>query len=119
MKQLDWLERIFDKQIDRQNQINGEDSYGENLTEMYNSATAAMVELGEMLQADTRWKPLITKSKKAPVYDPDKFLEEWADAFIYMLNVLIYYGAGIEDIKNAVEHKMLINEERFNAENKI
>lgn len=110
---MDWLEKIFDKQIDRQNQIQGRDSYGENLIEMYNSATAAMVEIGEMLQADTRWKQLVTKSKKAPVCNPDKFLEEWSDAFIYMLNVLIYYGASIENIKEAVENKLIINDKRF------
>lgn len=111
---MDWLEKIFDEQIDRQNKINNCDSYGLNLKEVYNSATAAIVELGEMLQADTRWKPFITKSKKPPVCDEEKFLEEWSDAFIYMLNVLIYYGASIKDIKLAIENKMRINKERFN-----
>ena len=110
---MDWLEKIFDKQTDRQYAINGSDCYGGNFKEVYNSATAAMVELGEMLQADTRWKALVTKSKKEPIYNEEKFLEEWSDAFIYMLNVLIYYGASIEDIKKAIENKLAINDERF------
>lgn len=110
---MDWLEKIFDKQMDRQYDINGPDCYGGNFKEVYNSATAAMVELGEMLQVDTRWKPFVTKSKKEPIYDEEKFLEEWSDAFIYMLNVLIYYGAGIDDIKRAVENKLAINDKRF------
>lgn len=116
---MDWLEKIFDEQLDRQHVINGLDCYGGNFVQVYNSATAAIVELGEMLQADTRWKPLVTKSKKTPVYDAEKFLEEWSDAFIYMLNVLIYYGATIDDIKRAVNNKMAINKERFDAKQRI
>lgn len=116
---MDWLEKIFDEQLDRQHAINGAECYGGNFAQVYNSATAAIVELGEMLQTDTRWKPLVTKSKKTPVYDPEKFLEEWSDAFIYMLNVLIYYGATIDDIKRAVNNKMTINKERFDAKQRI
>lgn len=113
---MQWLQEIYNKQKLRQQRLTNSDCNTKNYTEVYHSATAAMVEIGEMLQADTRWKENITKSKKQPVINEEMFLEEWADAFIYMLNVLIYYNASITDIKYAIENKMHINEVRFNED---
>ena len=84
---------------------------------MYNSATAAMVEIGEMLQEDTRWKYLVTGSKKEPVYDKDKFLEEWCDAIIYMFNVLIYAGVNIDEAEKVLFKKQFTNLRRFGYDN--
>lgn len=111
---MDRLKTIFNEQLQLQKKISNTDCDKPDYKAVYNNATAAMVEIGEMLQADTRWKPEVTKSRKTPVYNEEEFLEEWSDAFIYMLNVLIYYGASITDAIYSVENKISINKERFN-----
>lgn len=86
----------------------------EDLAKMYGSATAAIIEIGEMLQTDTRWKALITGSKKEPVYNKEDFLEEYADVIIYLINVLVYANIDIEDVYVAINNKLLVNKKRFN-----
>lgn len=109
----DWLEKIYFKQRNLQSAYKGTDDLI-NIVDVYNSATAALVEVGEMLQCDTRWKEFVTGSKKKPVICSEQFKEEWADTFIYLLNVLIYAGIDAEEIKTVVENKQNKNYRRFN-----
>lgn len=108
----DWLDEIFNVQKDLQSKIQNKTNL-EDVVMMYNSATGALVEIGEMLQCDTRWKKYTTKSKKEPYVDKSEFLEEWSDVLIYMLNVLIYGGHDISTIKQIVKYKQNLNKERF------
>lgn len=107
---------VFDAQKNIQRKLKGvvdENISLENVVDMYNAATGALVEIGEMLQCDTRWKAYTTGSKKEPVYDKAKFLEEWADVYIYMMNVLIYAGIDIFDADVTITKKQFTNMKRF------
>ena len=111
----DWFYDAFFKQVNLQENIKCTicDELV-NVVDMYNSATAMMVEIGEMLQTDTRWKKHVTGSKKEPVFNFDEFITELADVFIYMLNVAIYGGVTIETFKKEVTNKLIENRKRFN-----
>ena len=107
---------VFEAQKNLQRKLKGlvdERESIENVVDMYNAATGALVQIGEMLQCDTRWKAHTTGSKKEPVYDKAKFLEEWADVYIYMLNVLIYAGIDDYTAKVAIAKKQFTNMKRF------
>lgn len=110
---MDWLEYVFDKQVELQRFIKNSDDL-ENVVDMYNAATGATVEIGEMLQSDTRWKQFTTGSKKKPIVNKEQFIEEWCDVFIYMLNVLIYGGYNLNDVRTGVNNKQNKNFKRFN-----
>lgn len=105
----DFFDKMFGKQILLQRECNKGKLKKGDIIKVYGHATAAIIELCEMLQADTRWKKSITGSKKSPVVDNDNFKEEWADAFIYLMNVAIYKGLTVDDLKKAVMTKQEIN----------
>lgn len=112
---MDWLAEFYKKQLGLQMFVQ-EVAYSEDLISpknIYNSATSAVVEIGEMLQTDTRWKQYVTGSKKYPMYKPDLFKEEFADVFIYLMNVLIYAGIDIEQIKEVITNKQHVVFKRF------
>ena len=101
---MDWLDITYEKQRKLQERmllLGGYDPADIQCPiNMYRNATAAIVEICEMLQEDTRWKPFITGSTREPVYNQNKFIDEWCDSFIYLLNVAIYSGMTIEQIKS-------------------
>ena len=115
VKNKEWLNEVFEEQIKLQLQIKNKTEIGEltDIVDMYGAATGAIIEIGEMLQADTRWKKYVTGSMKEPTYSTINFLEEFADVFIYLMNVLIYSGHTIEAAKEIINCKMKINKERF------
>ena len=80
---------------------------------MYGAATGMMIEIGEMLQCDTRWKKHVTGSVKEPIYNIEQFKEELADVFIYLMNTIIYAGIKIDDFEYAVNEKQNIVNKRF------
>lgn len=111
----DWFEEVYEKQTDLQHKISN-CSEGDDIRSpvaMYNSATAAMVEIGEMLQEDTRWKKTVTGSTRQPVYDRHKVLEELADVFIYLLNVGIYSGFSSKEIETVIDYTINKNIKRL------
>lgn len=115
---MDWFEYVFQEQKTLQCLIkNKTDVELSNPVDMYNAATGALVEIGEMLQTDTRWKAYTTGSRKPPIVNKDEFITEWADVFIYMMNVLIYAGYETGDARIAVNEKQTKNYERFNFAN--
>lgn len=104
---FDWFHDTFFKQVNLQENIKGTliDSELPDVVDMYGAATGMIIEIGEMLQCDTRWKEKITGSKKTPVYNREQFLEELSDVFIYMLNTIIYAGITLDEFKKAVYEK--------------
>lgn len=111
---MDWFEYVFEKQKVLQSLI--KNKYTDDLPDvidMYNAATGALVEIGEMLQTDTRWKAFTTGSKKTTVVNKEAFIAEWADVFIYLMNVIIYAGYEIGDARVAVNEKQHKNYKRF------
>lgn len=111
----DFLDTLYDHQLKLQQFILGKQDVT-SIVDMYGAATGAIIEIGEMLQSDTRWKRYITKSKKKSHFNLKKFTEEYADVIIYMMNVAIYAGIDVETIKNAIYTKLGINLKRFNYE---
>lgn len=111
-----WFDDVLTKQVKLQKRIKHTKYSADlvNVKDMYGAATGMMVEIGEMLQCDTRWKKEMTMSNKTPVYEHYKFIEECADVFIYLMNVLIYAGITRDEFKNAVLEKQDVVKERFN-----
>ena len=111
----DWFYDAFLKQVNLQERVKGVLVDGElpDPVDMYGAATGMMIEIGEMLQCDTRWKKYVTGSLKEPVVNLEQFKEELADVFIYLLNTAIYAGISIDDFEHAVNKKQGIVNKRF------
>jgi NTP pyrophosphatase (non-canonical NTP hydrolase) len=112
---FDWFSDTFYEQYNLQKKIKKVEEPNDliNVVDMYGAATGMIIEIGEMLQTDTRWKKYITGSKKKAVIDNDKFLEELSDVYIYLMNVLIYQGVTLDEFKRAVRKKQEIVRSRF------
>lgn len=111
----DWFYDVFFNQVNLQENVKGVlvDSELPDVIDMYGAATGMIIEIGEMLQCDTRWKKEITGSVKPPIHNPEQFLEELSDVFIYLLNTIIYAGIKIDDFRYMVECKQKLVRERF------
>lgn len=80
--------KLYEKQRSLQRKLMDEQTFSHEY--FYNHATAAMIEISELLQSDTRWKRKITGSTRTPhLESEDKICSEWCDAIIYLMNVAI------------------------------
>ena len=110
----DWIENIWDKQKELQRKMCKSD-YIVDIVKFYNSCTAAMVEIGELLHSDTSWKQTVTGSTKKPFVDIENVEKEFADTFLYLINAAIYYGLDVCDLTKKITNvqnenfKRLIN----------
>lgn len=110
----DWIENIWDKQKELQRKLyNIKSDNIEDVTKMYFCSSAMIIELGELLQTDTRWKEIVTGSPRPTKCNKEDFIKEYADVFLYLLNIAIYSGFDIEDIKSAIKNKQNLNFERL------
>ena len=64
-------------------------------------------EIGEVLEADKRWK-----SFRNCKYDKAGKKDEIADCFIVLMNVAAFSGLSAEDVLEAIEKKITVNNER-------
>lgn len=79
---------------------------------MFSYHMQAMVsELGEVLEADKRWK-----SYRNGRYDREEKLEEIADCFLIMMNVAIYSGYQSFEVEDAILRKIEKNKKRVEQE---
>jgi len=67
-----------------------------------------MSEIGEVLAADKRWK-----SHRNDKYDKNAKLEELADCFIVLMNVVMFSGFDGNDLANTIQKKLDIVFERL------
>lgn len=67
-----------------------------------------MSEIGEVLEADKRWK-----SHRNDKNDEDGKLEELADCFIVLMNMVMFSGFDGNDLEEAVEKKLKKVSDRF------
>lgn len=72
---------------------------------------AMISELGEVLEADKRWK----NYRGGEYFRSDK-LEEIVDCFLTLMNVAIFSGYTSYEVEEAMINKMMENEERLNEE---
>lgn len=69
-----------------------------------------MSEIGEVLDADKRWKNF--RNQK---YDESAKLEEIADCFIVMMNIVMFSGFDGNQLVNAIDKKLTKVSERIGA----
>lgn len=69
-----------------------------------------MSEIGEVLDADKRWKNL--RNRK---YDENAKLEEIADCFIVMMNIAMFSGFDGNQLVDAIDKKLTKVSERVDA----
>ncbi len=67
-----------------------------------------MSEIGEVLDADKRWK-----NYRNSKYEKNNKLEELADCFIVLMNVCIFSGFTAQDLIGAIVRKIHKNTERI------
>ena len=67
-----------------------------------------MSEIGEVLEADKRWK-----SHRNDKNDKDGKLEELADCFIVLMNMVMFSGFDGNDLEEAIEKKLKKVSDRF------
>lgn len=67
-------------------------------------------EIGEVLEADKRWK-----SFRNSKYDLAGKKDEIADCFIVLMNVAIFSGFTAEEILEAIESKITVNNKRMES----
>lgn len=67
-----------------------------------------MSEIGEVLEADKRWK-----SHRNDKNDKDGKLEELADCFIVLMNMVMFSGFDGNDLEEAIEEKLKKVSDRF------
>lgn len=106
------LKEIFHRQKQLQEHL-GLGAGAENVVQWYNSLTAAILEIGEALAEDTRWKVLINGNTKKPVVNRNNVIEETADVFIYLLNACIFYNISIDELLQTVLEKQTRNIRRL------
>lgn len=70
-----------------------------------------MSEIGEVLDSDKRWKNM--RNKK---YNKDEKLNELADCFIVLMNIVMFSGFSYEDIISEIEDKLVVFNDRINLE---
>ena len=68
-------------------------------------------ELGEVLEADKRWKNM-----RNAHYDREQKLEELADCFIYLMNMCMWSGYSFDDVQGAVAEKVQTVRDRIRRE---
>ena len=70
-----------------------------------------MSEIGEVLDSDKRWKNM--RNKK---YNRDDKLNELADCFIVLMNLVMFSGFSCNDILSEIEKKLTVFNDRINVE---
>lgn len=68
-----------------------------------------MSEIGEVLEADKRWK-----SFRNGKYDREAKKEEIADCFIVLMNIAMYSGIGAEELASVIKTKIDVVSLRVN-----
>ena len=112
------FKEIYDMQMSNQQLLIDNDLYDDRITKQAlptdNISLASyhiqqlMSEIGEVLEADKRWKNI-----RNDKYDREHKLEEIADCFIVLMNVAIFSGATAEEMENEIVNKLNIVQARF------
>lgn len=67
-----------------------------------------MSEIGEVLDADKRWK-----SHRNDKFDKNAKLEELADCFVVLMNIVMFSGFDGDDLANAIQQKLGVVSDRL------
>lgn len=114
------LQSLFQKQVDFQNTLIDQGKYNQFMKATTETAPSDDIgicsyhiqqlisEIGEVLSSDKRWK-----SHRSDKYDMANKLEELADCFIVLMNIVMFSGFDGDDLVYAILTKMKINKERI------
>ncbi len=102
------ISELYEKQLQFQKML-GNEVPADNPSVMAQHLFGLLGEVGEVSQADQRWK---TNGRNTH-YDKENKLEEIADCFIYLLNVCIYSDFTDYDLLDAVKEKQDKNIRRY------
>lgn len=114
------FQSLFQKQVDFQNTLIDQGKYNQFMKETTETAPSDDIgicsyhiqqlisEIGEVLSSDKRWK-----SHRSDKYDMVNKLEELADCFIVLMNIVMFSGFDGDDLVYAILTKMKINKERI------
>lgn len=100
---------LYSKQLEFQKLIGNADIPRDDPNEMAHHLLGLVTEIGEVAQADKRWK----KNRRNQHFDYSEKLDEVADCFIFLLNVCIYSEISPLNLLNAINGKIDKNIERF------
>lgn len=101
---------LFNKQVENQNKMLRSDMYDivevdkapvDNIELFSYHIQQLMSEIGEVLDADKRWKNF-----RNDKYDKEAKAEELADCFIVLMNVCMFSGLSGEDMEKAISNKI-------------
>ena len=73
-----------------------------------------ITEIGEVAQADKRWK----KNKRNDHYDRENKIEEIADVAIFLINICLFSNFDADELYDAIESKIRINIDRLKDKEK-
>ena len=104
---------VFEKQIQFQKMLGFAQDYVDDPGMFASSALGLISEIGEVLQADKRWK----NNGRNKYYERYEKLKELADVFIYFINMCIYSDVLPGEIMSAVNSK--INENVYRWKEKV
>lgn len=100
---------LYSKQLEFQKLIGNTDIPRDDPNEMAHHLLGLVTEIGEVAQADKRWK----KNRRNQHFDYAEKLDEVADCFIFLLNVCIYSDISAFHLLNAIDRKIDTNIKRF------
>lgn len=105
------LSKMFNMQSKLQAAMFGYDLPSDSVEDFKYSVLALIGELGEVLEADKRWKNI--RNYK---YDREGKLDELVDCMAFMLNMILFSGFTVEEFTKAFVTKNNRNFERFYKE---
>lgn len=108
------LTSLYQDQVEFQKLLGNIDIPKDDPNEMAHHLLGLVTEVGEVSQADKRWK----KNKRNKHYNFHEKLDEIADCFIFLLNVCIYSDITPWQILNAIDRKINENKRRFKSPEK-
>lgn len=101
------LDKMFLLQQAYQKLALDKDAPVDSVQDFHYSMSALVCEIGEVLQADKRWKTMRNEE-----YNKEAKLEELIDCFAFLINACIFSGFSAVDVRNAFWKKVKKNFER-------
>ena len=100
---------LYQKQL--QNLMFGHNLPNDSVEDFKYSVLGLVGELGEVLEADKRWKTV--RNFK---YDREQKLDELVDCMAFMINMILFSGINEEEFAEAFKEKFTRNVARFREE---
>lgn len=104
------IDEMLERQSKLQKAMFGHELPNDSIEDFKYSLLALIGELGEVLEADSRWKNVRIKG-----YDKEAKLDELVDCMAFLLNMILFSGYTSEEFTNAFIKKNKKNFERVGS----